>query len=124
MIYVDWGDPEMPQFTSASTAALIKKRIKDCNKFVVLFSTNAKDSKWVPWELGFADGIKPLSDIAILPIIRGNDNFNGVEYMDLYPKIAFDGIGSNRRTVIEKDFFKDMPRSVKSDWLEKSIVIF
>lgn len=58
LVYVDWLDPTMPQTTSGETAVKVKNRIVECEKFVVLLSENSKDSKWVPWELGFADGKK------------------------------------------------------------------
>jgi len=124
-IYVDWLDPDMPSITSAATASKIKDKIKENHKFVVLLSSNAKDSKWVPWELGYADGVKSMSDIAILPILRSShDTFKGVEYMDLYPKIGLDGIGYSQRTVIEKDTTKIYSRSLNEGWINKSNVIF
>lgn len=124
-IYVDWLDPEMPTVTSAKTASLIKTKIKDNDKFVVLLSSSAKDSKWVPWELGYADGVKSMSDIAILPILRNTtDSFSGIEYMDLYPKIGVDVIGSYRKTVIEKDITKASPRLLKEGWINTSNAVF
>ena len=124
-IYVDWLDPDMPTVTSASTASKIKLKIKENHKFVVLLSSNAKDSKWVPWELGYADGVKAMSDIAIFPILRNSsDTFNGVEYMALYPKIGLEGIGYSQRTVIEKDTSISFARSLKDGWINKSNTIF
>jgi len=60
------------------------------SKTLIYASSNAsKDSKWMPWELGFFDGYKP-NKIAILPITHERDkykDFVGVEYLSLYPYI-------------------------------------
>ena len=88
-VYVDWLDDSMPSITSVETANKIQTKIKTLDKFVVLLTENSKESKWVPWELGYADGVKKLDNIAILPILRSQyGNFNGVEYMNLYPTIS------------------------------------
>jgi len=90
-VYVDWLDPAMPSTTSAATAAKLKEKIVECQRFVVLLSENSVNSKWVPWELGYADGKKPIKDIGIFPIKRNSFTldslFDGLEYMELYPVI-------------------------------------
>lgn len=124
-IYVDWLDPEMPSVTSAKTASKIKDKIKENQKFVVLLTVNSKESKWVPWELGYADGVKGESKIAILPILRNSyDSFKGVEYMDLYAKIGLEGTGYTQRSVIEKDTTKLYSRSLTEGWINKSTIVF
>lgn len=84
-VYVDWLDEEMPAVTSGATATKIKGKIKECDRFVVLLSERSVDSKWVPWELGYADGVKEINKIAIMPIRRNqytyDSAFNGVEYI-------------------------------------------
>lgn len=76
---------------------------------------NSKNSKWVPWELGFADGIKILGDIAILPILRSAyGDFSGVEYMGIYPKIQ-EGILPDKRHV--PSVFPPNEISSKGKWL-------
>lgn len=90
-VYVDWLDPTMPQVTSAETATKIKERIIQCERFIVLLSENSRESKWVPWELGFADAKKDDSKISIFPIKRSfytaDSIFDGLEYMELYQRI-------------------------------------
>ena len=48
-VYIDWLDPSMPPFTSAETADKIKKKIKECNKFILLATNSAIASKWCNW---------------------------------------------------------------------------
>ena len=87
-LYVDWQDLEMPSLTSPTTAAKLKARINGCHRFVVLASNNAGNSKWVPWELGYADSSKTMNNIAIFGIADNSGNWNGNEYIGIYPRIS------------------------------------
>ena len=88
-VYVDWMDNDMPKNTNGYTATLIKKKIKQMNKFVLLATENAIQSKWCNWELGFGDANKFPENIAILPITDKNDNeWSGNEYLQIYPVIT------------------------------------
>ncbi len=91
--YIDSNDPTMPQRTSGSTATIIKQRIKQCDKFILLASNNAIESKWCNWELGFGDAEKyNHDDIAIFPFQGRYETYRGREYMEIYPHIAkYDG---------------------------------
>jgi len=53
----------------------------------MLASDKGRESKWVPWELGFADGKKDPSSIAILPVQETDGDWKGSEYIGLYPTI-------------------------------------
>jgi len=90
-VYVDWLDDSMPAVTSGETATKIKAKIAECERFVVLLSEKSVESKWVPWELGYADGVKDINRIAIMPIRRSEytsgSKFDGMEYISLYPVI-------------------------------------
>lgn len=86
-IYVDWRDREMPDTTNRETAERIKEKIGLCQKFVVLASSNALTSLWVPWELGCADGKKRIDNIAILPVAEDSGRYDGTEYIQLYSTI-------------------------------------
>ncbi|MFP6831785.1 MAG: toll/interleukin-1 receptor domain-containing protein [Pseudomonas sp.] len=89
--YIDEVDPAMPSHTSEETAELLKKRIVECKRFVLLTSPNSKDSRWVPWELGVADGKKGIHKIAIFGASdsAGVDSWSSWEYMGLYPRIIW-----------------------------------
>lgn len=90
-VYVDEIDPEMPPYTTEETAAILKKRIQQANRFVLLTSRNSKDSRWVPWELGIADGYKEMNQIALFPASDtvDDDTWTAWEYLGLYRKIVF-----------------------------------
>lgn len=111
-VYVDWLDGDMPKITSAETASKIQKKIIQCDKFIVLLTENSRDSKWVPWELGYADGKKDIDDIAILPVrISSNTNnsiFDGLEYMKLYEVISL-----NKDDFLDSDIKKIARRHIR-----------
>lgn len=81
----------MPPYTSEETANLLKSRIQQTRKFVLLTSKNSKESRWVPWELGVADGYKGLAKIAIFPSAEhmNESAWASWEYLGLYQRIAW-----------------------------------
>lgn len=91
-VYIDSQDPAMPKITTAETALNIKKRIKQCDKFILLATNKAIESKWCNWELGYGDADKYKKHIALFPLnAKGafNSTYKGSEYMDIYPYITF-----------------------------------
>lgn len=86
-IYVDWLDEGMPKTTSGQTAVRIKQKIKSNDKFILLATEGAIDSKWCNWELGLGDAAKYIEQIAIFPIKKEYANFTGNEYLEIYPYI-------------------------------------
>lgn len=91
--YIDSRDPSMPQKTSGVTAAKIKQRITLCDKFILLATNGAIESKWCNWELGFGDAKKFENDsIAIFPLKpkgASDSEYKGNEYMEIYPHIVY-----------------------------------
>lgn len=89
-IYVDWMDEEMPAYTNANTALRLKEKIKTANKFVLVATPNAINSKWCNWELGLGDAAKYIENIALFPINRTYQSFSGAEYLKIYPYIEYE----------------------------------
>jgi hypothetical protein len=83
-IYVDWKDNEMPETPNGETARQIQSKIKSMGLFLFLATANAKDSRWCPWEIGYADSSN--RSIFIIPTSDGYNTF-GNEYLELYPRI-------------------------------------
>jgi hypothetical protein len=90
-VYIDKKDQQLPPYTSKETARILKDRIRQSHKFVLLASTNSKDSKWVPWELGLADENKELRSVALFPAVdsRSETAWASWEYMGLYDRIVY-----------------------------------
>lgn len=91
LVYTDQKDPEMPPYTNDETASLLKTRIQQTKRFVMLASKNSKESRWVPWELGYADGYKSLSGIALFPALdtASDESWTSSEYLGLYRRIVW-----------------------------------
>lgn len=87
-VYVDWiEDPTMDRTkVTADTAANLRIRMKQSKSMIYVHSDNSPDSKWMPWEIGYFDGIKSV--IAILPVVKSaTDSYSGQEFLGLYPYI-------------------------------------
>lgn len=86
-VYVDWIDDaqlDRDKVTPA-TAALLRERMTASRSFVFATSDASPSSKWMPWELGYFDGLRH-DRIAILPIVTTpGATFVGQEYIGLYP---------------------------------------
>lgn len=94
-VYIDWMDPNMPAYTNAETAHKLKRSIKVADKFILIATPSAINSKWCNWELGLGDAEKYIENIALLPINRNNENFKGAEYLAIYPFIDYEN-GTNK----------------------------
>lgn len=88
-VYIDGNDSEMPSVTSGETASNLKKRIVECDRFILLATNAAIASKWCNWELGYGDAKKYPDNIAILPIKPKDISYKGNEYLELYPHISY-----------------------------------
>ena len=68
---------------------MLRERIGQCKALFFATTAGAKDSRWMPWELGFMDGKKGRS--AILPVASvgtSDDSYRGQEYLGIYPYIT------------------------------------
>lgn len=90
LVYVDWLDPQMPEVTSPVTAKSLQRKIAENAKFVLLATSKSLASRWVPWELGYADGIKEPNVIAVLPVVERIDE-KPSEYLGIYNRIEVIG---------------------------------
>jgi|ERR1022692_381828 hypothetical protein len=93
VVYVDWKhDTQLSrESVSKDTAQVVRGRITQSQSLFFATTEGAKDSKWMPWELGYMDGKKGRS--AILPVSQNSsssDAYNGQEYLGIYPYITTD----------------------------------
>jgi hypothetical protein len=90
-VYVDWIEDKQLDRTNVTkeTAAILKERMQNCKCLFFATSNNSPNSVWMPWELGYFDGIKSM--VAIFPILDSTaygDSYEGQEYLGLYPYIS------------------------------------
>ena len=89
-VYVDWiDDPELDRKkVSKETAKKLRDRMNSSNSLFFVTTENADNSKWMPWECGYFDGIK--EKVAIVPVKKYsvNNEYVGQEYLGLYPYVV------------------------------------
>jgi len=107
--YVDWiEDAQLDRSqVSPATADQLRKRMNNCRFLLFVTSSASPHSKWMPWELGYFDGLK-RGKVGIFPIVKKDgDDFHGQEYLGLYPlyqEINFrvDGRKLGRYTAVDR----------------------
>jgi hypothetical protein len=85
-LYVDWADDSMPSTPNRTTAEKIQDKIASCDRFLFLATRSSMESKWCPWEIGYADGKGPKSKIVIIPTSDASGS-HGNEYLQLYRRL-------------------------------------
>lgn len=89
-VYVDWDtDRHLSRDkVNKQTAELLRMRMKQSNSLIYVATENSPNSKWMPWELGYFDGLR-TDCIGILPLQdREHQTFEGQEYLSLYPVVS------------------------------------
>jgi hypothetical protein len=122
-VYIDWlEDPNLDRTNvNRKTADTLRKRMNNCRSLFYAVSINSFGSKWMPWELGYFDGIK--NKVALLPIVEQQtttNEFKGQEYLSLYPYITKDYPkgGSNKTLWVRKD---EVNYILFSSWLTNNV---
>ena len=86
-VYIDWEDDEMPPRPTRKTAERIQEKIETCDWFFYLATANSAESKWCPWEIGYADKAKTKERLLIIPTTGDDGTLHGNEYLQLYDRI-------------------------------------
>ena len=86
--YVDWIiDPSLDRNNiTKATAEILRARMRQSKCLIYATSSNIIASKWMPWELGFMDGLKK-SKVAVFPLLNGNEDDEDLilpKYLELY----------------------------------------
>lgn len=88
-VYVDWIEDRQLDRTKVTpaTADLLRQRMRQSASLMFATSESSPDSKWMPWELGYFDGLRQ-GRVAVLPLVAvEGDAFVGQEYLGLYPTV-------------------------------------
>jgi hypothetical protein len=90
-VYIDHQvDPQLNrQQVTQATANQLRARMQHSAALFYVTSSNSPHSKWMPWELGYFDGLK--SRASILPLVSDytlTDEYSGQEYLGIYPYIT------------------------------------
>lgn len=115
-VYVDWITDKLlsRDKVNKKTAEVLQIRMRQSKCLIYATSENSQKSRWMPWELGYFDGIKDKM-VGILPITKENNNFKedfkGEEYLGLYFYIVIDKLSKElEHTVMamEENAFQNM----------------
>lgn len=88
-VYVDVADAGLAP-GDPSAAARLRAAVQSCKRVVVLTTENTSTSRWIPWEMGLADGSAGPTQVAVLPMrasTAASDLWAKQEYFDLYARI-------------------------------------
>ncbi len=90
-VFVDWIEKPTLDRTQVTpqTAAWLRIIMKRCLCLLYAVTENASDSKWMPWELGYSDGLH--GKVAIIPIAETQsltETYSGQEYLGVYPYVT------------------------------------
>jgi hypothetical protein len=73
--------------------------MRQSKSLIYAFSENSTSSKWMPWELGYFDGIKQTA--AVLPISKNEkSDFKGTEYLGIYYYIQVDKVAGSDKIAL------------------------
>lgn len=100
-VYVDWiEDPQLDRSNvSKKTAETLRYRMKQSKSLIYAFSENASSSTWMPWELGYFDGIRGL--VSIMPVVESPySTFTGNEYLELYPYVDIEKQSNSSQSIL------------------------
>jgi hypothetical protein len=92
-VYVDWiDDPQLDRSrVTKATALLLQQRMRQSKSLIYAYTENGSLSKWMPWELGYFDGLKTLA--TVLPIVESSysDYYSGSEFLGIYNYVVITG---------------------------------
>jgi hypothetical protein len=89
-VYVNYKDGLLVGAEGVAVAGYLRKVIGMCAKLVMLATPLAAHSKWIPWELGLADGQKQDPNVALFPVATSSTDMEWAEqeYLGLYQRIV------------------------------------
>lgn len=86
--YIDWVNDKFDlkrEWCNASTAEVIKERIRQSRVFVLYLTEQTLKSQWCPWELGYADALG--KKICIFQRFKSDSKIP--EFYSAYPELVF-----------------------------------
>ena len=117
-VYVDWRDDPLLDRSRVTpeTAGRLRERMAHCRFLLYATSPNTTNSRWMPWELGYFDGLRG-GKVGILPVVsRMGETFVGQEYLGLYPRyerIPFTQLGLHLGKYTGKQAGEALTKSVR-----------
>ena len=90
-VYMDVRDAEIASSSSDREIAMrLRRAIQQTRRLAVLVTENTSTSRWIPWEMGVADGISGPEKVAVFPFRRDSNAASlwaEQEYFELYARV-------------------------------------
>ena len=120
-VYVDKKDSRLPDSVTPETAEILRDTIRQCKKMVVLVSSNTKESRWIPWELGLGDEAKKIWNVALFPIVEKSYEtaWTQQEYLGLYRRIIWGTFKGKDKSEWMVHNHRDNTADQLGEWLRK-----
>ena len=117
-VYCDLGDDRLPTEPNPETAMILKDQIGRSTRLVVFVTTNSKDSKWVPWELGIGDAKLNQLNVALLPAAANEYDqvWAKQEYLGLYRHIIYGNLQGETRPLWLVCDYRSNSATKLSEW--------
>lgn len=87
-LYIDWDDAEMPAKPDRNTARRLQDKVRTCDWFLYLATPNSSSSRWCPWEIGYANGVKGNIERILVVATHSDGHTYGAEYLELYRQVS------------------------------------
>ncbi len=120
-VYVDKKDSALGNLNPKEIASSLREKIASTRKFVTFASSNIRDSKWVPWEIGLADGYKRSANVAIFPAPDKAHDFRWTEqeYLGIYDRVVWGCLrGEERHKWLVWNHVANTATTLR-EWLER-----
>ena len=120
-VYIDKKDSRLPDSVTPETAEILRDSIRQCNKMVVLVSSNTKESRWIPWELGLGDEAKKIWNVALFPVVEKSYEtaWTQQEYLGLYRRIIWGTFKGKDKSEWMVHNHKENTADPLAEWLRK-----
>lgn len=118
-VYIDWKEETLQNRgnVSSETAKILKNHMNNCLGLLYIATASITNSKWCPWELGYADGKKNTA--AILPILKDeHSQYKGQEYLGIYPYVDYNKNKKGKYDFFVNDENDERKYTTLRDWLE------
>jgi hypothetical protein len=126
-VYVDWiEDAEMDRsIVTPDNAAHVRKVMRRCSSLVFAVSRNSASSKWMPWELGYSDGLHGRA--AVLVIDEENATlqaYQNQEFVGIYPFAKLlPALGTGQETLWIYDAIKSNTYARIDNWARTGTLV-
>jgi hypothetical protein len=118
-VYVDVADASISAMAMNDRCAHVHRVIETCPRLVLLFTEKTNTSRWIPWELGLADGCHSVTRVATFPVSISSkeEPWGKQEYLGMYPQIVYATLNGNPQYAVRD------PRDGKcwtlAEWLKQ-----